>query len=52
MLRATRASEHQALFSALQAAETWNETGSALALRELGAYTDATPVASPSDRRH
>lgn len=52
VLRATRASEQQALFTALQAAETWSETGSSLALRELQAYTDATPLAGDPDKLH
>jgi len=52
VLRATRASQQQALFTALQAAELWAETGSRLALRELKAYTDAAPMPPASDRAH
>lgn len=52
VLRAMRAVEQQALFTALQAAETWSETGSPLALQELGRYTDAIPIPGGGDRPH
>jgi hypothetical protein len=49
VLRATRDSEQQALLSALQAADAWSQTGSRLAYRELGRYTDAIPQPAPND---
>lgn len=49
VLRATRESQQQALLSALQAAESWSETGSRLAYRELGRHTDAIPQPAPRD---
>lgn len=51
VLRATRQREHEALLSALEAAERWGETGSDLGRRELAAYTDGLPM-KPDGRLH
>lgn len=48
VLRATRDSG-DGMLTALQAAETWSETGSGLAFRELSRYTDALPQYGPRD---
>ncbi len=49
LLRVMRQSGQQALFSALEAAETWAETGSPLAFRELQSHTGSLPMAGNPD---
>ncbi len=52
VLQAMRGMTGNPALTQLAAVELWHDTASRGALRQLQGYTDATPVADPSGRRH